>query len=287
MSEQYFSKFPPLLYNNTLCRDITRRVRIDEQTRNALTLYYTYDIKDGTRADLIADAYYEDPTLDWFLWLTNDVVDPYYQWNLSVNNFEDYIVKKYGSIENSIKKIAYYRNNWYNDDQTITPEFYNNNLEQGWKKYYGPFYGNGVKVLYWQRREEDWVMETNKIYKLTMANTEPFILGELVDVENNLANRVGGGEVTAVSNTYIMIKNIDGGYANNNVVTGETSQIPQTITNVDLVYEAITDDEGVFWSPVTFYDIENERNAYNRTINILDRNYLVDTMGQLNSLLKE
>lgn len=286
MPESYFSKFPPVLYNNTICRDITRRVKIDEKTKNALTLYYTYDVKDGTRADLISDAYYEDPSLDWMLWLTNDIVDPYYQWNLSQREFEEYLIKKYGSVENSIKRIVCYRNNWYNDDQIITPDFYNNNLEQDWKKYYAPFYGDGTKVLYWRRREEDWVMETNKIYKLTVANTEPFIEGELVDVETGVV-RSGGGEVTAISDTYIMIKNIDGEFANNDIVTGETSQIPQTVTDVDLVYDAITADESVFWSPVTYYDIEEERNAYNRTINILDRSYLINTIDQLNKLLKE
>ena len=243
-------------------------------------------MKDGTRADLIADAYYEDPELDWFLWLTNKIVDPYYGWNMSVQDFDDYLIKKYGAIENSIKKIAFYRNNWYDDDITITPDFYENNLEHGWKKYYMPFYGKGVKVLYWQRREEDWLMETNQIWKLTLDSTEPFIEGELVDVKTSVT-RSGGGEISAVSNTYIMIKNIDGSFTIGDTVTGETSMIEQNITAVDLVYQAITDDEGVFWSPVTYYDVENERNATNRTINNLDRQYLPDTIDQLQRLVQE
>jgi hypothetical protein len=287
MAESYFNQFPTVKYNDTTCRDITRRVKINEETRQALTLYYTYEVKDGTRPDLIAQAYYEDPELDWMLWLTNYIIDPYYQWSLSNHDFEDYVIKKYGSIEASIKKIAYYRNNWYNDEITITPEFYENNLERGWKKYYAPFYGHGVKILYWMRREEDWLMETNQIWKLTMANTAPFIKGELVDVENETAvTRRGGGEVTAVSNTYIMIKNIDGSFANNYIVTGEVSNLPQTITDTDLVYQAITDDEAIFWSPVTYYDTENEKNAYARTINILDRSQLIPTIDQLQTLIK-
>ena len=287
MPENYFDKFPLVQYGNTTCRDLTRRVQFNEKTRNALTLYYTYDVKDGMRTDLIADAYYDDPSLDWLIWMTNFIVDPYYQWNLSERDFNNYLVKKYGSVEASIKKIAFYRNNWYDDSQTISTSFYDNHLEQNWKKYYSPFYGQGTDILYWVRREEDWTMETNKIYKLTVANTEPFIEGELVDVTDTSANRVGGGEITAVSNTYIMIKNIDGSFANNDTVTGEQSSNGQTVTDTALVYEAITNDEEVFWSPVTYYDIENEKNAYNRTINILDASHLKTVTRQLSTLLQE
>ena len=285
--ENLFEKFPLTLYNNTLCRDITRRVKIDERTKNALTLYYTYEVKGGARADLISDAYYEEPTLDWLLWMTNNIVDPYYQWNLSENDFNDFLIKKYGSVENSIKKILCYRNNWYNDDKVLTPEFYENTLDRNWKKYYAPFYGNNVKILYWKRREEDWVMETNKIYKLYVSDPTVFVAGELVDVKNTSTTRVGGGEITAIGSTYILLKNIDGSFANNNIVTGEISLLPQTITDVALVYEAIKDDEGVFWSPVTYYDIENEKNAYNRSINILDKSQLINVVDQMNNLLKE
>lgn len=287
--ENYFQRFPILSYSNTTCRDITRRVKLDEKTRNALTLYYTYEVKDGTRTDLISDAYYNDPSLDWLIWMTNGMVDPYYQWNLSERDFTDYLTKKYGSVENSIKKIAYYRNNWYDDDKVLTPEFYNNHLEQNWKKYYAPFYGPGVKILYWRRREEDWVMETNKIYKLTMTDTTGYIEGELVDFNTAGGMRTGGGEITAVSDTYVMIKNVDGlfGTTPGNSLVGETSGTSQSMSAFDTVYEAITDDEGVFWSPVTYYDIENEKNAYSRSISILDKNYLPTTMDQLDKLMAE
>jgi len=288
MAEQYFEKFPTTLYKGYNCRDITRRVKIDEQTRNALTLFYLYELKDGTRADLIADAYYEDPTLDWLLWLTNYQVDPYYQWNLSDHDFEDYLVKKYGSVENSIKHIAYYRNNWYDDDNVLTPSFYENNLEKDWKKYYAPFYGENVKILYWKRREEDWLQATNKIYKLSVASTPEYSVSELVDVKNASQTRVGGGEIVSIShNTFLLIKNIDGSFSIGNEVIGEVGGELQTITGVDLVYDAIPTNEGVFWSPVTWYDLENEKNTYNRAISILDKSHLVTAVDQVAKLLKE
>jgi hypothetical protein len=283
----YFSSFPQLIYSNTVCVDLTRRVKLSEDTKNALSLYYVYEIADGLRADIIADAYYEEPTMDWLLWLSNDIVDPYYQWNLNEQEFNNFLIQKYGSVENSIKKIVYYRNNWYDDDKVLTPDFYDNIIPNNWKKYYVPFYGPNTKILYWKRREEDWVMETNKIYKLT-CNSAPFVAGELVDVSNG-AIRVGGGEVVDKDDAFILIKNvdIDGAMVPNNVVTGETSNVAQTISEVDLVYEAIGTDEGVFWSPVNYFDIENEKNAYNRSIKILDRAYIMPTLEQIRSRLNE
>ena len=286
MADSYFSKFPTIVYNNTLCRDLSRRIKIDDKTRNALTLYYTYTLEDGDRADIIADAYYKEPQMDWLLWLTNEIIDPYYDWHLSDRDFNDYLVKKYGSPEAAIKKIAYYRNNWYDDAQQITPSYYDNHLQLTWRKYYSPFYGKGAQILYYTRRQIDWTQETNKIYKLSVANTTPFVQDELVDVYTS-ATRSGGGEITAIADTYIMIKSIDGEFTINDSVVGETSNNGQTVTASELMYEAIAEDEGVFWSPVTYYDIENERNAYNRTILILDKAQTRPVLKQIETVLKE
>lgn len=285
----YFELFPTINYKGTQCVDLTRRVRLTEATRNALTLYYNYTIKDGMRADIIANSYYEDPTLDWLIWLTNDTIDPYYQWNLSNDDFSSYLIKRYGSVENSQKKIALYRNNWYDDDNLITPSFYNNTLDENLRKYYQPFYDKNLKILYYKRREEDWVVATNKIYQFN-TDTIDFVQGELVDVTDNLNNRVGGGEITSIIDTdvvtSIFIKSIDGAFAVGNIVTGETSNNGATITSVNLTYEAITPEEEVFWSPVTFFNIEEEKNAYARQIRILDSSHLLQATEQVRLALQ-
>jgi len=233
------------------------------------------------RSDIISNAYYKDPNLDWLLWLTNDIVDPYYQWNLSEQDFSDYLIKKYGSVENSIRKIVFYRNNWYDDDKVLTPSYYENTLDMSLRKYYGPFYGKGTNVLYWKRKEEDWVQETNKIYKLT-CNTDLLTVGDLIEVTNATAFVVGGGEITKITEDSIFIKNINGSFANGNVIS-ETSS---ALADVVLTYDAITNDEGVFWSPVTYYDIENEKNAYNRSIRVMDSGNVPNAITAIRKTLK-
>ena len=286
MADFYFSKFPIIQYQNTACRDISRRAKFSPETLKNLSRYYEVEVRDGTRADLIAFGYYDDPSVDWMIYLANEIVDPYYQWHLSTQDFEKFLVKKYGSVANAQKKIAYYRNNWYDDYTQLTPEHYDNNIVQEWKKYYQPVFGNGTRILSWKRREEDWVVATNKIYKFEIANTADYVVGELVDVIDN-ATRVGGGEITAIDDEYIMIKNIDGAFEANNIVTGETSEREEEIVTPTLVYEAITEDEGVFWSPVTCYNLEEERNAYNQQIRVLERNDILDVSLALANKLTE
>lgn len=284
--EPFFSKFPTIEYNNYTCTDISRRIKLSEQTKNALTLYYTYEVKNGTRADTISEAYYEDPTLDWLLYLTNNVVDPYCQWNQSEPDFQKFLDKKYGSYVNAIKRIAFYRNNWYDDDEELTPSYYENNLPNSLKKYYSSVYAEGTRIISWKRREEDWVVSTNKLIKLSCSNTN-IEVGELVDVLNTLQTRVGGGEVTSVTDQYVIIKSIDGSFSNTNVIVGETSGAQSTITNTNTVFESITNDEGIFWSPVTYFDIENEANERRKQILILDNSLVYDTMDKIQEKLRE
>ncbi len=63
------------------------------------TAIYDYVIKDGERPDTIANAYYGDSNFVWLIFLANDVVDPYYDWPLTQQQFKDFIIEKYGSIE--------------------------------------------------------------------------------------------------------------------------------------------------------------------------------------------
>ena len=284
--DTFFTKFPNMVYGDYICKDITRRVKLSQETRNSLSQYYLYEVKNGNRADTIADAYYNDPYVDWMLYITNNIVDPYHQWPLSENEFNATLLKKYGDYTTPFKKIAFYRNNWYDDDNQLSTSYYDNNLPNAYKKYYSPVYGVGTKIIAWKRREEDWVMSTNKIIKLECVNSE-LTVGELVDVKNGQAVRVGGGEVDLVTPTFIMIKHIDGQFDVGNVAYGETSKAASTITSVTVVQENFTEDEGVYWSPVYYYDVENEANEYRKQIQILDSAFLFDTSDAIRKKLRE
>lgn len=109
MSSLYFSKFPKIEYNGNTIKNITLRAKVLENFKRVATNFYPYTIEDGQTADSLAYDYYDDPNYVWVIYLVNDIIDPYYDWPLSIVNFEKYIIKKYGSIAAAKSQVAYYK----------------------------------------------------------------------------------------------------------------------------------------------------------------------------------
>lgn len=286
MSEYYFQKFPQIYYNGTLCTDITRKAVLSDDTRKQLTLFYPYELQAGLRPDSVADAYYDDSTYDWLIYLTNGIVDPYYGWYLDETNFQNLIISKYGSLENAMRRIKEYRLNANNDDVDISPAFYNNDLPNVLKKYYTPNYGYGSKVISYKKRQENWVTNTNRILKFHITGNTAYTSGELVTI-SHLQIPVGNCEVLVSNTSTVTVKNISGNTSPNNTILGMTSNVSANIVQTDLVIENISAEEYVYWEPVSYFEYENEKNESKRHIQLLDANYALETAEQLRLKMKE
>jgi hypothetical protein len=114
---RYFEQFPLINYNGIMMRDIIHRAKFVKEVLNNDKAFYPFVVSEGQRADMIADKYYGSSDYEWLVWLSNDILDPYFGWVLSRNDFDDYIVSKYGSFENCLETIVHYV---YND--TVDPE---------------------------------------------------------------------------------------------------------------------------------------------------------------------
>ena len=88
MSETYFAKFPIITYLDHQVRNVTERVSIITKARTASMVYYPYELGNELRPDQLAGAYYDDPDLDWMIYLVNDIVDPYYGWYIYDLDFD-------------------------------------------------------------------------------------------------------------------------------------------------------------------------------------------------------
>jgi hypothetical protein len=111
MSETYFSKLPIIAYNNFQVRNIAERVAVVTTPRIAPFEFYAYELGSNIRADQLAFDYYDDPNLDWMIYLVNGIVDPYYGWHIYDLDFYKYIDQQYGSLDLE-QTIAYFRTNW-------------------------------------------------------------------------------------------------------------------------------------------------------------------------------
>ena len=123
MADRYFQNLPNLIYSDTLCKDITKRVKLVDTKKNSPYSYYPYTIKDQLRSDQISEYYFGTPYLDWLIYLSNGIIDPYYGWYLSEQDFDSFILEKYGSYETSIKKIKYEKLQQHFKESFKTPKF--------------------------------------------------------------------------------------------------------------------------------------------------------------------
>lgn len=84
------------------------RYKIKDILKSKTALYYTRTVNDNETAEFIAERYYGDESLDWVLYVTNDIIDPYYDWPLEYNSFINYIKKKYGSVPAAQQQVHHY-----------------------------------------------------------------------------------------------------------------------------------------------------------------------------------
>lgn len=130
----YFEPFPTIQYdlkkngNKTTVTDLFKRYKVLDVFKNQYAVYYDYSVKDGERPDVIAAKYYEDPSLDWIILLTNNIIDPQFDWPLDRESFKNFIVKKYGSVSAASEEIHHYEQITQQQevlfDGTIIPEEY-------------------------------------------------------------------------------------------------------------------------------------------------------------------
>lgn len=284
----YFSKLGTINYNGTLVDNIISNVRFKEAIRANISIFYPYTIKEGERADTIASDYYQDERYAWVVYLSNYIMDPYYEWPLSLEEFNSFIIKKYGSKENSLNLIAFYRNNWYKDDTILSPSGYES-LPGYRKKYWNPIIGYNGKIVSYERKKNDLIVETNKIINIYVSNTAGFSLNE------NVAQKTSGvitGEGTVkniVSNNVIVVASINGQFSNTSgsvgTLQGKYSNISRPISNVITISTPISNDESIYWEPVPYYDYENELNESRKNIKLIDRQYLTVIEDQMIELL--
>jgi hypothetical protein len=295
----YFNTFPLIDYNGDPATNILRRVDFNNKVKNFITAFYPYTMTTDERVDHVAFNYYQDVDLDWLIYHTNDIVDPYYGVPLSSDDFEKYIKEKYGSIRVAKRKVLFYKNNYESDDSVISTSVYDalastSNLNettgeidiQNQKKYYDPIL-SAMGVYAYERSQVDYTVSTNKIISLNFATTisKPFTVGETIEVNNDTLAQV------AFSNTStITLQHIIGDFnkTSNFSFTGDESGVTAT-ANADtysLILDNIPDTEDVYYSPVYAYDYEEELNEKKRDIYLIDRNYSETMKKQLKEVMK-
>ena len=272
----YFNFFPSTNYANNIVTNVIAKIKFDQSVQENLAIFYPYTIQQGERADQIAARVYDDSTLDWIIYLSNNITDPYYDWPLSQEQFNQYILAKYGTIPKA-EEIAFYRNNYADDDTMLSPSAYNL-LSTSIKKYYSPVIGFNDQIVSYQRKQLDHVVETNIVQSLTLSSVTGFQVGEKIIQNSN------SGYINYKGSTYILISKVTGSITTGSI-TGLTSGTTATVTGSSILNYTIPVSEIPFYSPVTFLTYEEEINESKYNIRILDRSYIGKVQKDMRELL--
>lgn len=257
------------MYANTAAVNIIAKVQFDASVLKRAVGFYPYTIINDQRADTIAEQYYGDPSYDWLIYLSNNIMDPLNEWPKSENEFNDFLALKYGSIANTQQQTAYYQVSYDFDERVLGTSTFNA-LPSGQKKYWAPIVNNNDVVINYQRKAIDTVVETNQIVQLT---------GTFSNIDASTVIKQSSsvmGTVSFANSSTVMLKHVTGTWATATpvyfVATGALANA--TITASSIVHQTIPLDEIPYWAAVSIYNSENNINESRKHIRLLNSAYV-------------
>jgi len=288
--DRYFDKFPKIQYSNSQIIDITKRVVVLDSVGKNPYIYYPYEISHNERADQLSSRYYDDPYKSWMIYLTNKIVDPYYEWYMHEKDFQQFIQDKYGSFVNAVEKILYYRNNWEESENISISRF--DTLTASQKKYWQPVYINN-KINSYSRKQVNLTINTNKIVSYTVSNNS-FTNNEICQIVFNPINK-GTGQILSVSNNKIYVQHTSGTtlanstvlITSNSYIYGNESGVNTSFTTSNTIVENISDEEEIYYKAITYYEYETEKNEFNKTLRVIDNRTTQNVVNRFKELMRE
>lgn len=283
----YFSNYPIINYLDNPAINILASVKVRDVVKNNVNVFYPYVVKDGERADHIAADYYGDARYSWLVYLANDIIDPYYQWPLSTNEFKKFIIKKYGTTEDATLQILFYRVNWYGDDQMLSEAAFDSITPVSRKKYWKPVIGANDQIIHYVRKPIDYIVETNKIISLTVDSTTGLQVGERIRQFDGSLNVTGTGFIkTILDSTTIILHSISGVFTTTAYLTRSFKSVKTlVVSSVTTLSTDIPSDESIYWEAVTAYDYESELNEAKKHIRVIDVSYVDEIEKEMAALL--
>ena len=109
----YFRELPDLEYqspfvdsnssqNYVRAKNLFRRVKLRDDLQNVFTLFNKYQIPEGARPDIVAEAVYGRADYDWVVLMTAGIVNVRDEWPLSNRDLYRYAENIYGTQLNAV-----------------------------------------------------------------------------------------------------------------------------------------------------------------------------------------
>jgi hypothetical protein len=155
--------------------NLLSKVSLIREYNKTYEKFYTYVVRDGERADIIAYNEYSDSSLDWVIYLVNEMIDPYSSWVMDYPDFIIYLEEKYGVRAEKLNTVSsefsishyYYKGKAIDTQETISS--YNYPMS---KETYAKL--NGVQKEGWYPKSifdyENELNESKRTIKMLRSN---------------------------------------------------------------------------------------------------------------------
>ena len=103
MATNLFEAFPRIAYTlddgdtEQVVVDIFKRVVLSKEFQENSAYFETYDVNHGETPEELSFRFYGTPNLHWLILLTNNIIDPRFEWPLSQDNLIKQTQRKYGT----------------------------------------------------------------------------------------------------------------------------------------------------------------------------------------------
>jgi hypothetical protein len=103
MAINFFENFPSIAYtlddgaSEQVIKDIFKRAILSKEFQNNNSYYETYEVLGEETPEQLSFRFYGTPELHWLILLTNNIIDPRFEWPLSEDNLIKQTQDKYGS----------------------------------------------------------------------------------------------------------------------------------------------------------------------------------------------
>ena len=130
----YFRRLPDLEYISRLkdsrlsdyivVKNLFKKGILREDIYQNLATFNKYKIIGDERPDNVAKKVYGNSELDWLVLVSNNIINIQTEWPMKQNDFDEYLLSKYGTYENLYSGIHHYESKEIKDanDVILLPE---------------------------------------------------------------------------------------------------------------------------------------------------------------------
>mgnify|MGYP003647576040 FL=1 len=126
----YFQRVPDLNYVSRLpdakigdyirVKNLFKKGKLREDIFQNLAFFEKYKVIGDDRPDNVAFEVYDDPSLDWIVLLSNNVLNIQSEWPLPQTDFDRFVLDKYGDYDTLYNGIHHYETEEVKNSQGVT-----------------------------------------------------------------------------------------------------------------------------------------------------------------------